>query len=60
MNIGFDAKRIFHNQTGLGNYSRDTVRILSDFHKEHSYILFNPKPSHTSLLFPQPGKYRRG
>ena len=44
MIIGFDAKRIFHNQTGLGNYSRDTVRILSEFWPENDYFLFNPKP----------------
>ena len=31
MRIGFDAKRAFTNFTGLGNYSRDTVRILSNF-----------------------------
>ncbi len=52
MNIGFDAKRIFHNQTGLGNYSRDTVRILSDFHKEHNYFLFNPRPHRAGRFFP--------
>lgn len=45
MNIGFDAKRIFHNQTGLGNYSRDTVSILSGYYPENSYFLFNPKPA---------------
>ena len=45
MNIGFDAKRIFYNQTGLGNYSRDTVRILHKFYPGNSYFLFNPKPA---------------
>ncbi|MBS4040444.1 MAG: glycosyltransferase family 4 protein [Flavobacteriales bacterium] len=44
MRIGFDAKRLFHNQTGLGNYSRDLVRILHQYYPENSYILFNPKP----------------
>jgi glycosyltransferase involved in cell wall biosynthesis len=46
MNIGFDAKRIFHNATGLGNYSRDTVRLLSGLYPDHNYILYNPKPGH--------------
>jgi glycosyltransferase involved in cell wall biosynthesis len=43
MKIGFDAKRIFHNRTGLGNYSRDLVRILSHYHPENKYVLYNPK-----------------
>jgi len=31
MNIAFDAKRYFHNQRGLGNYSRDVVRLLREY-----------------------------
>lgn len=45
MKIGFDAKRFFHNNSGLGNYSRDLVRILSEYAPEHQYILFAKKPS---------------
>ncbi|MGQ0740285.1 MAG: glycosyltransferase family 4 protein [Bacteroidota bacterium] len=45
MNIGFDAKRAFHNQTGLGHYSRTLIRSLSEYHPQHQYYLFNPKPS---------------
>ncbi len=45
MNIGFDAKRYFHNNTGLGNYSRTLVGGLAHFYPEHEYFLFNPKPS---------------
>ena len=30
MRIGFDAKRAFHNFRGLGNYSRDLIRILQE------------------------------
>ncbi len=30
MRIGFDAKRFFHNTRGLGNYSRDTLRLLTE------------------------------
>ena len=44
MNIGFDAKRAFHNGTGLGYYSRTLINSLSAFHQEHQYYLFNPKP----------------
>jgi glycosyltransferase involved in cell wall biosynthesis len=43
MIIGFDAKRFFHNKTGLGNYSRDLVRILAQYYPENSYLLYNPK-----------------
>ena len=42
--IGYEAKRIFHNGTGLGNYSRDLIRILSHFYPENNYLLYNPKP----------------
>ncbi|HQV61098.1 MAG TPA: glycosyltransferase family 1 protein [Chitinophagaceae bacterium] len=45
MNIGFDAKRAFHNGTGLGHYSRTLIRSLSDYHPEHQYYLFNPRHS---------------
>ena len=44
MIIGFDAKRFFHNKTGLGNYSRDLIRILAQYHPENTYLLYNPKP----------------
>ncbi|MEE3037895.1 MAG: glycosyltransferase family 1 protein [Bacteroidota bacterium] len=43
MNIGFDAKRAYLNNTGLGNYSRDTIRILSNFYPSNHYHLFTPK-----------------
>ncbi|MDE5450038.1 glycosyltransferase family 1 protein, partial [Elizabethkingia meningoseptica] len=40
MKIGYDAKRFFHNTSGLGNYSRDLVRTLSDYFPENQYFLF--------------------
>jgi glycosyltransferase involved in cell wall biosynthesis len=52
MRIGFDAKRIFHNKTGLGNYSRDTVRLLNRFYASNQYFLYNPKPSREKLFEP--------
>jgi len=45
MNIGFEAKRFFHNNTGLGNYSRDLIRILSKHYPQNNYYLYNPKPT---------------
>jgi glycosyltransferase involved in cell wall biosynthesis len=50
MRIGFDAKRAFFNKSGLGNYSRDTISILSDFFPMNDYVLYSPKPD-KSLLF---------
>jgi len=43
MNIGFDAKRIVQNNTGLGNYSRYIVEILSRLYPDNHYFLFAPK-----------------
>ena len=45
MNIGFDAKRAYHNGTGLGHYSRTLIRSLAECFPQHQYYLFNPKPS---------------
>jgi glycosyltransferase involved in cell wall biosynthesis len=45
MNIGFDAKRAYHNQTGLGHYSRTLIQSLSSDFSENEYFLYNPKPS---------------
>ncbi|WP_455628267.1 glycosyltransferase family 4 protein [Parabacteroides chinchillae] len=42
MKIGFDAKRITHNRTGLGNYSRYIVNILSSFYPGNLYELYSP------------------
>jgi len=42
INIGFDAKRMFYNRRGLGNYSRETVRILSEQQPDNKYYLFSP------------------
>ena len=44
MKIGYDAKRAFHNSSGLGNYSRDLLRIMFAYRAEYDYYLFNPKP----------------
>ena len=45
MKIGFDAKRAFHNTTGLGNYSRTLISSLVTNYPGHDYYLFNPKKS---------------
>ena len=45
MRIGFDAKRAFHNQTGLGHYSRTLLYALAKYFPYNDYLLFSPKPS---------------
>ena len=49
MNFGYDAKRAYHNGTGLGHYSRTLLQSLSQFHPEHEYYLFNPKAGRFSM-----------
>lgn len=43
MRIGYDAKRYFLNKTGLGNYSRDLIRILEEYYPQNRYIKYTPK-----------------
>lgn len=40
LHIGFDAKRAFFNKSGLGNYSRDLIRILETFAPKNRYSLY--------------------
>lgn len=43
MKIGFDAKRAFQNNTGLGHYSRTLISSLAEFYPGNRYVLFAPK-----------------
>ena len=43
MTIAFDAKRLFNNFTGLGNYSRTTLDILTEQFPEDKFLLLTPK-----------------
>ncbi|HLP11534.1 MAG TPA: glycosyltransferase family 1 protein [Flavobacteriales bacterium] len=42
MNIGFDAKRLFLNHSGLGNYSRNLVSLLAKQAPSNNYLLYTP------------------
>lgn len=71
MNIGFDAKRAAQNRTGLGNYSRFVIRVLSEKFAGNQYHLYTPKPhrmpylqeiptlKHLFLHFPPQGIWSR-
>lgn len=50
MKIGYDAKRAFYNNTGLGNYSRWLIKALAYFHPENSYFLYTPKAKANNRL----------
>ena len=43
MRIGFDAKRYYHNHTGLGNYSRTLVKDLKRLYPELDIRLYDEK-----------------
>jgi len=40
MKIGFDAKRLYRNFTGLGNYSRTLLENLAEFFPQNDYFLY--------------------
>ncbi|MDR1459417.1 MAG: glycosyltransferase family 4 protein [Bacteroidales bacterium] len=42
MRIGFDAKRIFFNHSGLGNYGRNIFTALRNSCPDNDYFLFTP------------------
>ena len=43
MRVGLDAKRIFHNHSGLGNYGRCTLQIVAKDQKDTDFFLYSPK-----------------
>ena len=42
MKIGFDAKRYYHNHTGIGNYSRAIIKGLQALYPDDDYLLYDP------------------
>ncbi len=67
MKIGFDAKRAFFNYSGLGNYSRDTIRILAEYFPDWEYFLYTPpvkeeknqySPHNTKIIEPEKWLHR--
>lgn len=53
MRIGFDAKRAFHNYSGLGNYSRFVISNICRFYPENECFLYTPGIADKNL-FQQP------
>ncbi|MGL4519987.1 MAG: glycosyltransferase family 4 protein [Phocaeicola sp.] len=50
MKLGFDAKRAAQNRTGLGNYSRFVLRVLSQHFEQHDYHLYLPNEKRAPFL----------
>lgn len=40
--VGYDAKRLFHNHSGLGNYSRTLLTGMSQYVPEIDTVLYSP------------------
>lgn len=64
MRIGYDAKRAFNNHRGLGNYSRETIRIVASHYPDFQLDLFTPKidssirfdcPKNATIIQPKHG-----
>ena len=51
MKIGFDAKRVFFNRTGLGNYSRKLLTDLAEVSTNDDLLLFTPEVSEKNLFY---------
>ena len=45
MRIGFEAKRLFLNNRGLGNYARNLLYGFEKYHPNNDYFLYTPKIS---------------
>ena len=45
LKIGFDGKRALQNFTGLGNYSRYIIELLSEYYPDNNYEVYCPKIS---------------
>ena len=43
MNIGYEAKRVYQNRTGLGNAARSIVHSMDANYPNHQYHLFAPR-----------------
>lgn len=52
LKIAFDAKRAVCNNTGLGNYSRLVIDVLSRGYSDNEYLLYTPVDRHNERLAP--------
>jgi glycosyltransferase involved in cell wall biosynthesis len=57
MQIGFDGKRVVQNFTGLGNYSRFVLNLLTRHYPENEYIVYSSKKPSDNLKIPSGIKF---
>jgi glycosyltransferase involved in cell wall biosynthesis len=50
--VGYDAKRAVNNMTGLGNYSRLVVDVMSSTYPQNEHLLYSSKPNNNERLAP--------
>ena len=59
--IAYDAKRAFHNASGLGNYARDLIRAVTHTLPDSEIFLMDPEPGRdSSFSIPSEKVSRRG
>ncbi|WP_411275048.1 glycosyltransferase family 4 protein [Daejeonella sp.] len=61
MKVGFDGKRATQNITGLGNYSRYLIRLLTKFHPHNQFLIYAitippPELAISEVEYRYPGK----
>ena len=68
MHIGYDGKRAYQNKTGLGNYIRSLIAILTQHYPGNEYTLFAPKKTdlfsvdhfkNVNAIFPSTSFYKQ-
>ena len=47
--IGYDAKRAFLNTSGLGNYSRGVIEMMTRHYPENEYLLYTPSSQNKGI-----------
>lgn len=53
LKIAYDAKRAFFNSSGLGNYSRGVIDMVTEYFPSNNYFLFTPFPK-TNTIYKTP------
>jgi glycosyltransferase involved in cell wall biosynthesis len=49
LKIAFDAKRAFFNSSGLGNYSRGVIDMMTEYFPSNNYFLYTPSPKPNTI-----------
>ncbi|MGV3510169.1 MAG: glycosyltransferase family 4 protein [Sphingobacteriaceae bacterium] len=58
MRIGFDGKRVVQNFTGLGNYSRFILSLLTQYFPENEYLVYSAKKATGNLKIPEGVRFK--